>query len=143
MKTFTTSIFVPAKFPGQMNVMEKMETDRKFQNRALPINDDLGTGALDSLESEEEFILIVNGQYEKHHIRMKASTHCAGKTRLMVVEPEKEEVRRFIAWRIDQSKRMSQNQGAKLQLRNFSVEDMRRLIRTAYAGQERKHVNYR
>ncbi len=143
MKTFTTSIFVPAKTKAELNVMQEYELSAKLFNKAIPISDDLGTGALDELKGDEEFILIVNGQHEKHHLKMKVSSHSAGKPRLMFVEPELPEVKRFMEWRIDQTKRMAQKNGTQYQLRNFTTVDLRRLIRSAYAGGERHHVNYR
>lgn len=143
MKTFTTSIFVPAKFKAELNAMQEMEISRKLFNRAIPISDDLGTGALDDLKSDEEFILIVNGEFEKHHLKMKVSAHCTGKPRLMFLEPELPEVKRFIEWRIDQTKRMVQKNKTQYQLRNFTTTDLRRLMRSAFAGREAAHVNYR
>lgn len=143
MKTFTTSILVPAKLKAELNAMQQMEMGMKIANKNIPITDDLGTGALDDLKDGEEFILVVNGEVEKHHLRMKVSAHCTGRPRLMMVEPGLPEVKRFIDWRIDQTKRMAQKNGSHYQLRNFTTEDLRRLIRSAYAAGERHRVKYR
>lgn len=143
MKTFTTSIFVPSKSRHQMNAMEIAEMGYKISNRSRPITDELGTGALDDLQGEEQFILIVNGEKEKHEIKMKALTAGIGKTRLMVTEPDNPIVSRFLEWRIDSAKRMTQHNRTSYQLKNFTIEDLRRLIRTAHAQNERRLVAYR
>ncbi|AEV89565.1 hypothetical protein OBP_128 [Pseudomonas phage OBP] len=69
MKTFTTSILVPAKLKAELNVMQQMEMSRKLATKNIPISDDLGTGALDDLVDGDEFVLIVNGEHEKHHLQ--------------------------------------------------------------------------
>lgn len=143
MKTFTTSIFVPAKLKSELNAMQQYEIGIRLANRNIAISDDLGTGGLDDLKDGEEFILVVNGPVEKHHLKMKVSAHSAGRPRLMFIDPELPEVRRFMDWRIDQTKRMAQKKGSQYQLRNFTTEDLRRLIRSAYAIGERNLVNYR
>lgn len=143
MKTFTTSIFVPGKLKSELNVMQQMEQSMKLAGKNIPISDDLGTGALDDLKDGDVFTLVVNGPVEKHHLKMKVSGHGAGRPRLMFLEPQLPEVRRFMEWRIDQTKRMASNRGTQYQLRNFTTEDMRRLIRSAYAMGERHLVKYR
>jgi hypothetical protein len=143
MKTITTSIFVPAKAKKEMNVLELTEMSYKVKNRAVAISDNLGTGVLDDLQADEEFTLVVNGECHKHEIKMKVLQKTSGKSRLMVMEPDLPEVRRLLEWRIDTSKIMSSNKGQKLQLKNFNTDDLRRLIRTVYANQERHLVNYR
>lgn len=143
MKTFTTSIFVPAKSKAEMNVLERMEMERKISNAKVAISDSLGMGALDDIEVDEHFTLVVNGEKEKHHIEVKRTQNTSGKARLMLVNPGLPEVRRFVEWRIDPSKIMSQHNGAKLQFKNFTVEDLRRIIRTAFSNGERRLVNYR
>lgn len=85
----------------------------------------------------------MNGEYERYSIRLKGINKCNGKLRLMVQEPALPEVRRFLEWRLDKSKVMSANKGALLQLKNFTTEDLRRLIRHALVNQERTLVNYR
>lgn len=143
MKTFTTTILVPANSKAQLNAMQQMEMNMKMATRGIPINDDLGTGALDDLKDGDEFILVVNGEVEKHQLKMKVSAHAAGYPRLMFVEPQLPEVKRFIEWRVDQTKRMVMKGKTQYQLRNFTTEDLRRLIRSAYAMGERHRVNYR
>ena len=143
MKTFNTTIFVPSKFKKEMNIMESTAMAMKLNRSLFTSNKGLGIGALDHLLEEETFILVVNGEHEKYEIKLRVLQKNCSKTKLMVVEPESPEVKRFNEWRVEQSKTMSQNKGQKLQLKNFSVEDLRRLIRHAHTNQESSFVNYR
>lgn len=143
MKKITTSIFVPSKSKNELPLGEVLQLATKLNTKRYPLSDDLGLGALDDVQEGEEFELVVNGEYEKHHILLKGINKVGGKLRLMVQDTSLPEVQRFLEWRLDRNKLMSSNKGKTLQLKNFTVEDLRRLIRHAFANQERSFVNYR
>jgi len=143
MKTFTTSIFVPSKSKKELTLLKTEELSQRLNKLRFSQGTTFGEGALDEIQENEEFVLIVNGEYERYSIRLKGINKCNGKLRLMVQEPALPEVRRFLEWRLDKSKVMSANKGALLQLKNFTTEDLRRLIRHALVNQERTLVNYR
>ena len=143
MKKITTSIFVPSKTKAELPLREVLELTSKLNTSRTPLSNDLGLGTLDDVKEGEEFELIVNGECEKHHILLKGINKVGGKLRLMVQNTSSPEVQRFLAWRLDRSKLMSSNKGQTLQLKNFTTDDLRRLIRHAFANQERTFVNYR
>lgn len=143
MKKITTSIFVPSKTKSEMPLGEMLQLTAKLNIARVTLSKDLGLGALDDIKEEEVFELVVNGECEKHHILLKGINRVGGKVRLMVQDTSSPEVQRFLEWRLDRSKLMSSNKGKTLQLRNFTTEDLRRLIRHAFANQERSLVTYR
>lgn len=143
MKKITTSIFVPSKSKKEMSLSKVFELTTKLNTTRISLDKELGLGTLDDIKEGEEFELIVNGDHEKHHILLKGINKVGGKLRLMVQDTSLPEVQRFLEWRIDSNKLMSSNKGQVLQLRNFTVDDLRRLIRHAFANQERAFVNYR
>lgn len=142
MKTFTTSIFVPPVAKEAMCLLEANELDYRL-NRVVSLPSDLCHGGLDSVVQDEEFILIVNGLFERYEIKMKGFTKGSGKIFFMVSEPDLPEVYRFLQWRIKPTNLMSSNNGKRLQLRNFSVIELRRLIRHCLANKEKSLVTYR
>ncbi|QGH71964.1 hypothetical protein N1M2_101 [Klebsiella phage N1M2] len=142
MKTFTTSIFVPSVAKEEMNLIDRLELASNL-NKPVNLPDNLMHGGLDDVQEGEEFILVVNGLHERHEIKMRGCNKVAGKVRFMFVEPEKPEVFRFAQWRLRSANLMSMKNGKELQLRNFSAQDLRRLIRHSVANQERKMVEYR
>lgn len=143
MKKITTSIFVPSKTKNEMPLGEMLNLTSRLNISRLPLNNDLGLGTLDDVKEGEEFELIVNGECEKYHIRLKGINKVGGKLRLMVQDTSLPEVQRFLEWRLDRGKLMSSNKGKVLQLRNFTTDDLRRLIRHAFSNEERTLVNYR
>lgn len=142
MNRFTTSIFVPALAKHEMTLVEALELAVKL-NTPNSLVSDYYHGSMDDLKEGEEFILVVNGEKEKHEILMRGCNKVAGKLRLMFVEPEKEEVKRFAQWRFNNKHLDSIKNKTAYQLKGFTVQDLRRLIRHAVAGQERKMVSYR
>lgn len=143
MKKITTSIFVPSKTKNEIPLGEMLNLTSRLNISRLPLSTDLGLGTLDDVKEGEEFELIVNGECEKYHIRLKGINKVGGKLRLMVQDTSLPEVQRFLEWRLDRSKLMSSNKGKVLQLRNFTTDDLRRLIRHAFSNEERTLVNYR
>lgn len=143
MKKITTSIFVPSKTKNEIPLGEMLNLTSRLNISQLSPSKDLGLGTLDDIKEGEEFELIVNGECEKHYILLKGINKVGGKLRLMVQNTDLPEVQRFLEWRLDRSKLMSSNKGKVLQLRNFTTDDLRRLIRHAFANQERTLVNYR
>lgn len=142
MKTFTTSIFVPSVTKEEMNLIDSLELGSNL-NKPVPLPDNLMHGGLDDVQEGEEFILVVNGLYERHEIKMRGCNKVAGKVRFMFTEPEKPEVFRFAQWRIKSPNLMSMKGGKELQLRNFGAQDLRRLIRHSIGNRERQMVEYR
>jgi hypothetical protein len=143
MKKIATSIFVPSKTKNEMPLGEMLNMTSRLNISRLPLSNDLGLGTLDDVKEGEEFELVVNGECEKHHILLKGINKVGGKLRLMVQNTHSPEVQRFLEWRLDRNKLMSSNKGKVLQLKNFTTDDLRRLIRHAFANQERTLVNYR
>jgi type II secretory pathway component PulJ len=143
MKKITTSIFVPAMSRQETPLEKRLSLVARLQSMRSQISDDLGLGSLDDIKEEEEFELIVNGETEKHCIRFKGINRVGGKLRLMVQNNQSPEVHRFLDWRFSPCHIMTSNRGKTLQLKNFTTEDLRRLIRYAYANRERVLVNYR
>lgn len=142
MKKFTTSIFVPPLTKEAMQLIEAGELHTRL-NRVVGLPSDLCHGGLDSVVDNEEFILIVNGLFERHEIKMKGFTKGSSKVFFMVCEPDLPEVYRFLQWRIKPTNLMSSNKGKRLQLRNFSVIELRRLIRHCLANREKSLISYR
>lgn len=141
MKTFTTSIFVPGWNKDKMNLQEAMILSHRLNSPVtLP---ETQHGSMDDIEEGEEFILIVNGETYKHEIKMKGARKVAGKLRLLFAEPEKEEVKRFAQWRIKGTFLNTLNNGQHYQLKNFTVHDLRRLIRHAVGNREKQLVQYK
>lgn len=143
MKTFATSIFVPSKTKKELPLSKAEELTQRLNNQHFAHNTHFGEGALDDVKEDEEFVVMVNSDYERHEIHLKGTNKVGGKLRLMVKNPTLPEVRRFLEWRLDRSKVMSCNRGSMLQLKNFTTEDLRRLMRHAIANQERTLVTYR
>lgn len=143
MKKITTSIFVPSRTRQEIPLIERMELMCRLNAQRTSISDDLGLGALDDIKEGEEFELIVNGETEKHCIVFKGINRCGGKIRLMIQNNQSPEAHRFLEWRFSPAQIMTSNRGKTLQLRNFTTDDLRRLIRYAYANRERTLVNYR
>lgn len=142
MKTFSTPIFVPTKSKKEMSLIEMMTVEKRL-NTPVNLPSDLYHGSLDDIGMEEEFEIVVNGQFEKHRIKMRACNNAGGKIRFMFVNPELPEVFRFAEWRIKSSFLMSTHKGTQLQLRNFSAPDLRRMIRHSVSNCERDMVTYR
>ena len=143
MKKITTSIFVPSKAKKEMPLGDALQLVTKLNTPRFSLSQDLGLGTLDDVKEGEEFELVVNGETEKHCISFRGINKVGGKLRLMVTNVSSPEAQRFLEWRLDRSKLMSSNKGKTLQLRNFTTEDLRRLIRHAFANQERSLVTYR
>lgn len=141
MKTFTTSIFVPGYEKDKINLQEAMLLSHRLNTPvSLP---ETNHGSLDEIEEGEEFILVVNGPVHKHEIKMKGARKTWGALRLLFVEPEKEEVKRFAQWRIKGTHLTTLRNNQYYQLKNFTVQDLRRLIRHAVGNGERQLVSYR
>jgi len=143
MKKITTSIFVPSLTRQETPLAQRLALTARLNTQRICISDDLGLGSLDDIKEEEEFELIVNGETEKHCIRFKGINRVAGKVRLMVRNNTAPEVHRFLEWRLNPCNIMTSNRGKTLQLKNFTTDDLRRLIRHAYANRERSLVTYR
>lgn len=141
MKKFTTSIFVPGKAKGELTLQESMILSHRLNSPvSLPL---CNYGALDEIVEGEEFLLVVNGEHHKHEIKLKGIHKVGGKLRLAFSEPEKDEVKRFAEWRFKSQHLLTSNQRRSFQLKNFTVHDLRRLIRHAVANDERQLVTYR
>jgi len=141
MKTFTTSIFVPAKSKKEINLQEAIMLSHRLNTPvSLP---ELSHGSLDEVQEGEEFILVVNGEYQKHEIKMKAVGKVAGKMRLLFSEPEKDEVKRLAEWRFKDAHLSTIKNALYYQLKNFTIHDLRRLIRHAIGNSEKQLVSYR
>lgn len=142
MKTFTTSIFVPETAKANTKLIDIMEWDQRL-NRPKASSSDVIHGSMDDLVEQEEFSIFVNGQHHRHEIKMKVTSVASGKARVIFAEPEKDEVKRFAEWRVKGQHLISMNRGAYYQLRNFSIVDLRKLIRHAFSNRERELVTYR
>lgn len=142
MKSFTTSIFVPEKAINQLTLLDAEELKASL-NKFNYLSSDECHGAMDDLEEREEFILFVNGQHHRHEIKMRVTSKASGKARLVFVEPNLPEVKRFAEWRVASKHLISMNRGAHYQLRNFSIEDLRRMIRHSISNKEKQLVTYR
>lgn len=141
MKKFTTSIFVPEKAKNDMPLQEALILSHRLNTpTALVLCDH---GGMDDIVEGEEFILVVNGEHHKHEIKLKGVHKVGGKLRLAFSEPENAEVRRFAEWRLKSQYLLTANNKQTLQLKNFTVHDLRRLIRHAVGNSERQLVMYR
>lgn len=125
-----------------MNLISLMTIDNRL-NKPVGLPSDLYHGGLDDIEMEEVFTLVVNGEHEKHNIKLRACNKVGGKVRFMFLEPELPEVYRFAEWRIKSNFLMSTHKGKQLQLRSFTVNDLRRLIRHSVSNKECQMVTYR
>lgn len=141
MKKFTTSIFVPGKTKKELTLNDAMVLGHRLNTPAVITLCE--HGGLDEIVEGEEFILVVNGEHHKHEIKLKGTHKVGGKLRLAFSEPEKEEVKRFAEWRFKSQYLLTSNHRQSFQLKNFTVHDLRRLIRHAVGNGERQLVNYR
>lgn len=142
MKTFTTSIFVPETAKANTKLIDIMEWNQRL-SKPVPLFSDIMHGAMDDLVEREEFSIFVNGQHHRHEIKMLVTSTASGKARIIFAQPEKEEVKRFAEWRIKTSNLISLNRGSHYQLRNFGIQDLRRLICHARSNHEAQLVTYR